>query len=70
MGADRAVSSQTTRRLRYDLVATSYALAVALERECADVVLLASGRATATAPCCGPRSRTISGVRWSPRSQS
>ena len=59
MGADRAVLVSDDGAAGSDLVATSYALAAALEREeRRSRPLRPAGVATPTAPCSGPPSPT------------
>ena len=58
MGADRAVLISDDAAAGSDLVATSYALAKALEREGADVVLFGQQAGDSTARCSGRRSPT------------
>ena len=70
MGADRAVLVSDPAAAGSDLVATSYVLAQALEREAPTSSSSASRRPTPTAPYCGPPSPTGCAGRWSRRSRS
>ena len=69
MGADRAVLVADAAAAGSDLVGTSRALAAALERERPTSSSSARPRATATARCCGPRSRIACAARSSRRSR-
>src|SRR5512132_3358244 len=73
MGVDRALLVADDGAAGSDLVATSYALAKALERESPDLVLFGQASSDATVQCSGRPSRNACGCRRShrpPRSPS
>ena len=70
MGADRAVLVADEAAAGSDLVATSHALAKALEREEADLVLFGQQSSDGDGAVLWARSPTASAGRWSRRSPS